>query len=97
MQKKRRSINMIVYMSLINTVFAAVSTGIATLDNGLVTLENISIGIIAGIGIIILAWGGMELGTCLYQHDTGQMPTAIRKLVAGIIMICIGAIIKLFV
>lgn len=79
------------------TMFALASTGVASLDSGLKTLKNLSVGVIAGIGVIVLAYGGMELGTALYQHDTAQVPSAVRKIVAGAIMISIGTIVGLFV
>ena len=79
------------------TMFALASTGVASLDSGLKTIKNLSVGVIAGICVIVLAWGGLELGTALYQHDTAQVPNAIRKIVAGAIMISIGTIVGLFI
>lgn len=79
------------------TTFALTSTGIASLDNGLNVIKNISMGIIAGIGVVVLAFGLFEFATSFFQHDTAQTPVAIKKIVSGIIMIAIGAIIILFV
>lgn len=78
-------------------VLLIASTGIGALDKGLSTLKNLSIGVIAGIGVVVLCWGGFELGSALFQHDTSQLPNAAKKMVAGVIMICIGAIVGLFV
>ena len=78
-------------------MYAIPSTGVASLDKGLTTLKTLTIGVIAAIGVIVLAWGAFELGTALYQHDTAQVPNAIRKIVAGVIMLCIGTIVGLFV
>lgn len=80
-----------------NVMFAIASTGVASLDNGLNTLKNISVGIIAGIGVIVLLYGLSELASSYFQHDMSQMPATIRKVVAGVIMISAGVITALFI
>ena len=85
-----------VYMQC-SLLFLIASTGIGSLDKGLATLKNLSIGVVAGIGVVVLCWGGFELGTALFQHDTAPLPNAIKKMVAGVIMVGIGTIVGLFV
>lgn len=71
-------------------------TGITSLDNGLGKLKTLTVGVVAGIGVVIVGWGAFELGTALFQHDTSQIPNAIKKIVAGVVMIGVGAMIGLF-
>lgn len=73
------------------------ATGVAALDSGLATLKNISVGVIAGIGIIILAWGIFDLATALNQHDNSQLPNSFKKIASGVLMTSCGAVLALFV
>lgn len=86
-----------VSFTFMSVIFAAISTGVAALDKGLGTMKTLSVGVVALLGAIVLVYGGMELATALYQHDTAQVPNALRKMVAGVIMISIGTIVGLFV
>lgn len=80
----------------INNLMMAGGTGISSLDTGLSKLKTLTVGVVAGIGVVIVGWGGFELGTALFQHDTSQIPNAIKKIVAGVVMIGVGALIGLF-
>lgn len=71
-------------------------TGIASIDSGLNILKTVSVGLISGIGIIIVAWAGFEIGMALYQHDTAQIPGSLKKVAGGLVMIGIGVFIGLF-
>lgn len=86
-----------VSFTFMSVIFAAISTGVAALDKGLGTMKTLSVGVVALLGGIVLVYGGMELAAALYQHDTAQVPNALRKMVAGVIMISIGTIVGLFV
>lgn len=71
-------------------------TGIASIDSGLNILKTVSVGLISGIGIVIVAWAGFEIGMALYQHDTAQIPGSLKKVAGGLVMIGIGVFIGLF-
>lgn len=79
------------------TVFLIASTGVAELDNTLNTLKVVCAGVIALIGAIILLMGIYSVATAWYQHDMSQMPGAIQRVVAGVIMLFSGAIVALFI
>lgn len=78
-----------------NTFFMA-ATGVDSIDNGLSILKTVVTGIISGVGILIVAWAGFEIGVAIKQHDSAQIPSKIMGLVGGLIMIGIGAFIGLF-
>lgn len=94
MKRKVRKMIIGIRMKIYSLLMA--STGISSLDTGLSKLKTLTIGVIAGIGVVIVGWGGFELGTALFQHDTSQIPNAIKKIVAGVVMIGVGALVGLF-
>ena len=79
------------------TVFLIASTGVAALDSTLNTLKVVCAGVIALIGAIILLMGLYAMATAFYQHNMSQMPGAIQRVVAGLIMLFSGAIVALFI
>ena len=58
------------------------------------SLNNLIMAIIAGIGVIFLAWGIFNFATALQSHDTPQQTAAIPKIVGGFICIGISAIVN---
>ena len=47
------------------------------------------------IGVIFLAWGLLDFGTAYAAHETTQQSQAIKKVIGGLIMIAVPAILKL--
>lgn len=55
-------------------------------------ITTISVTIISAIGIVVALYGVFEFATAWGQHDSSQQTSAIKKIVAGLIMIFAGAI-----
>lgn len=51
------------------------------------------VGIITAIGAVVLAIGAFEFAIAYQQHDSSQQTQALKKIVSGIIMVCIGGVI----
>lgn len=88
----------VVSMTLANTmsVYASSSTGVAAVDNGMKIVKIVAIGVVSTIGVIILAKGGMDLGSSISQRDNNGIATAAAEIAGGLIMAAIGALIGLF-
>jgi len=72
-------------------VFASSGDGseiVKSIDN----ITKISVTIISAIGIVVALYGIFEFATAWGQHDSSQQTSAIKKIVAGLIMIFAGAI-----
>ena len=72
-------------------VFAAKEDGtkiVSAIDN----ITKISVTIISAIGIVVALYGVFEFATAWGQHDSSQQTAAIKKIVAGLIMIFAGGI-----
>ena len=48
-----------------------------------------------GVGVIFLAWGLLDVGAACAAHETRQQSQAIKKVIGGLIMIAVPAILKL--
>lgn len=88
-------------MTIMNTmpVYAAESTGTSTgipvIDNGMNIIKVTAIGIVSIIGVVLLAKGGMSMGTAISQRDSSGIATAAAEIGGGLFMGGIGVIIGL--
>ena len=72
------------------TVFAAGTTAITQpLDN----LKTLVIAVIGAVGVIILAKNVMEFAQAYQQQDSSTMNSALKGIVAGVMMAGIGAVL----
>ena len=81
-----------------NVVMAKYSNAdISEVTDGINILEDIALAIVGGIGVIFLSFGVVDFATALSAHDTSQQMQGIKKAIAGIVMVAVPIIIKLFV
>lgn len=67
---------------------------VSEVTDGIDVLKDIVLAAVSGVGIIFLAWGLLDFGTAYSAHETSQQSAAIKKVVGGIIMIAVPAILK---
>ena len=79
-------------MLMTTTVFAAGGTGAITqpLDN----LKTLVIAVIGAVGVIILAKNVMEFAQAYQQQDSSTMNSALKGIVAGIMMAGISTVLS---
>lgn len=84
-------------ITVMNTmpIYAASSSGIPAVDNGMNVIKVAAIGIVSVIGIIMLAKGGMSMGTAISQRDNTGIATAAAEIAGGLFMGGIGVVIGL--
>ena len=58
-------------------------------------IETLVVSIIAAVGTIILAWGAFDFFSAYQHSDTSQQTQALKRVVAGIGMCGISAILAL--
>ncbi|MBO5071683.1 MAG: hypothetical protein J6C32_01815 [Eubacterium sp.] len=75
--------------------YAKEDKGVAEVTKGIEVLKTIVLSCTAGVGVIFLAWGLLDFGSAYSAHDTTQQSMAIKKVIGGIIMVAVPAIIKL--
>lgn len=81
-----------------NVVMAKYSNAdISEVTGGIDILKDIALAVVCGIGVIFLAFGVVDFATSFSAHDTSQQMQGIKKATAGIIMVAVPVIIKLFV
>lgn len=76
---------------LSTTVMAA--GGVDSVTQPLTNLKTLVISIIAAVGVIILAKNVMEFATAYQQQDSASMNSAIKGIVAGLIMAAISSVL----
>jgi hypothetical protein len=76
-------------MAALPAVFADVTEVTQPLDN----LKTLVVSIIGAIGIIILAKNVMEFAQSYQQQDSASMNSALKGIVAGLIMAAISSVI----
>lgn len=89
--------------TVIETLFLTVSISVPVLaaksvksvTSGIDTLTNLVLAVVAGVGVIFLAWGLMDFGTAVASHETSQQMQGIKKAVAGLVIIAIPALIAI--
>lgn len=67
--------------------------GITDVTGGIDKLKTLFTGVIAGIGVIILAKNIMEAAQAYQQQDSASMNSALKGCVAGFIMAAIGSVL----
>lgn len=72
------------------TVFAA---GVDSVTQPLANLKTLVISIIGAVGVIILAKNVMEFAQAYQQQDSSSMNSAIKGIVAGLIMAGISSVL----
>lgn len=63
--------------------------------DGIDVIKELVLGCVGGVGVIFLAWGLLDFGTGYSAHDTTQQSQAIKKVIGGLIMVAVPAILKL--
>ncbi len=80
-----------------NVVMAKYSNAdISEVTDGMDIFKDLTLAFVGGIGVIFLALGVLDFATALSAHDTSQQMQGIKKATAGIIIIAVPVIIKLF-
>ena len=70
-------------------------TGVSDVTDGIDVIKDLVLGCVGGVGVIFLAWGLLDFGTAYAAHETTQQSQAIKKVIGGLIMIAVPAILKL--
>lgn len=70
-------------------------TGVSEVTDGIDVIKDLVLGCVGGVGVIFLAWGLLDFGTAYAAHETTQQSQAIKKVIGGLIMIAVPAILKL--
>ena len=73
----------------------ATDTGVKEVTDGIDVIKELVLGCVGGVGVIFLAWGLLDFGTAYAAHETTQQSQAIKKVIGGLIMIAVPAILKL--
>ena len=73
----------------------ATDPGVKEVTDGINVIKDLVLGCVGGVGVIFLAWGLLDFGTGYSAHDTTQQSQAIKKVIGGLIMIAVPAILKL--
>lgn len=74
------------------TCFAA-GTGTASITQPLENLKTLVIAVIGAVGVIILAKNVMEFAQAYQQQDSSTMNSALKGIVAGVMMAGISAVL----
>lgn len=77
-----------------STVFAAGGGDTSTITQPLDNLKTLVIAIIGAVGVIILAKNVMEFAQAYQQQDSSTMNSAIKGIVAGVIMAGISTVLS---
>lgn len=86
-------------MMMTNQVFAASTTtggntgGTSTVTQPLENLKTLIIAVIGAVGVIILAKNVMEFAQAYQQQDSSTMNSALKGIVAGVMMAGISAVL----
>lgn len=99
LKKKRESFKTrlkkgVVYISLASMAMTTPVYASESVTAPLTNLKTLVISIIGAVGIIILAKNVMEFAQSYQQQDSSSMHSAIKGIVAGIIMASISTVIS---
>ena len=83
---------MVMTVMIPTTCFAA-GTGTAAITQPLENLKTLMIAIIGAVGVIILAKNVMEFAQAYQQQDSATMNSALKGIVAGVMMAGISAVL----
>ncbi len=70
------------------------ATGVDSVTQPLTNLKTLVISIIGAVGVIILAKNVMEFAQAYQQQDSSSMNSAIKGIVAGLIMAGISSVLS---
>ena len=70
-------------------------TGVKEVTEGIGVIKDLVLGCVGGVGVIFLAWGLLDFGTAYADRNTTEQSSAIKKVVGGLIMVAVPAILKL--
>ena len=70
-------------------------TGVSEVTDGIGIIKDLVLGCVGGVGVIFLAWGLLDFGTAYADRNTAEQSQAIKKVVGGLIMVAVPAILKL--
>ncbi|HAV90080.1 MAG TPA: hypothetical protein DCW44_02245 [Eubacterium sp.] len=73
----------------------ASDTGVTEVTEGIGVIKDLVLGCVGGVGVIFLAWGLLDFGTAYADRNTTEQSSAIKKVVGGLIMVAVPAILKL--
>lgn len=83
-----------IYASLYMPGVPVMAKGVKEITDGIQTIKDIVLACATGLGIIILVLGLIDFGTSYSAHDTTQQSIATKKVVGGLIIIAVPAILK---
>ena len=83
----------VVMTAMMPTTCFAAGTGTATITQPLENLKTLMIAIIGAVGVIILAKNVMEFAQAYQQQDSATMNSALKGIVAGVMMAGISAVL----
>jgi len=89
MKMSRKAKRMFILFCILVLVFAITTTALAATDDPLQVVNNLSdfiFGLIRAIGIILLAFGIVQVGLSLKSHDPSQRANGFLTLAGGIII-----------
>ncbi len=80
-------------MSQMTTTCFAAGTGTTAVTQPLENLKTLVIAVIGAVGVIILAKNVMEFAQAYQQQDSSTMNSALKGIVAGVMMAGISAVL----
>lgn len=80
-------------VSLMSTQCFAAATGTSAVTQPLDNLKTLVIAVIGAVGVIILAKNVMEFAQAYQQQDSSTMNSALKGIVAGVMMAGISAVL----
>lgn len=83
---------MMTLMFMLSTKVMAAG-GVDSVTEPLTNLKTLVVSVIAAVGVIILAKNVMEFATAYQQQDSSSMNSAIKGIVAGLIMAAISSVL----
>ena len=93
MSLKERVRNIAIYTVLASAMIPAKVYAASEVTAPLTNLKTLIVSIIGAVGVIILAKNVMEFAQSYQQQDSSSMHSAIKGIVAGLIMAAISSVI----
>lgn len=99
-RKEKKNVKKVLMQAIVVVVAAAMffeqtvlASGVASVTQPLTNLKTLVISIIGAVGVIILAKNVMEFAQAYQQQDSSSMNSAIKGIVAGLIMAGISSVL----
>lgn len=83
------------YLSMVDTNMIMAATDTSSVTKPLESLKTLVIAIIGAIGVIILAKNVMEFAQAYQQQDSSTMNSALKGIVAGVMMAGISSVLSI--